>query len=214
MRTLTAGMQTAVAAATGEILYLFQLDSSGGTLRLCTAPVDITWNAQSWDGIGGILAFSGVEETADPAGQGVELTLSGVDQTIISILLQHQFRGYEVRIWLAHLAINGTIVADPIEIFRGRQLSDYRINEERPESGSGSVTIKTRVQSRLSILRNPEAVRTSIVSQNDMLKRAGLSTGDTFFRNVPAIAGRQVRWGQINPYDIGDRTPTGKAKRR
>ena len=196
MRTLTAGMQAAVAAQTGEIVYLFQIGTSGGTIRVCSAPVDIAWNSQTWEGIGGTLAFSGVEETADPAGQGVELTLAGVDQTIISALLQNQFRGYEVRIWLAHLAANGTIIADPIEIFRGRQLSDYRITEERAtDKSAGTVTVVTRVQSRLAILRHAQPVFTSETSHNDMLKRAGLTIGDTFFRNVPAIAGKTLKWG-------------------
>ena len=196
MRTLTAGMQTAVAAQTGEIAYLFQIDSSGGSVRLATSPVNISWNSQTWEGIGGTLAFSAVEETPDMSGQGVELTLSGVNQTIISVLLNNQFRGYEVRIWLAHFASTGTIVSSPLEIFRGRQLSDYRITETRRENDQpGTVSVKTKVQSRLAVLLNAQPVLTSEVSHNDMLKRAGVATGDTFFRNVPAIAGPSLDWG-------------------
>ncbi|MGH7471827.1 MAG: hypothetical protein ACRENP_28080, partial [Longimicrobiales bacterium] len=71
-----------------------------------------------------------------------------------------------------------------------------------------SVTIKTRVQSRLDHLRNPEAVRTNAISHNDMLKRAGLPVGDTFMRNTAGIIGRFIQWG---PITIGDR---GKAKSR
>lgn len=205
-RTLTAGMQTAVAAQTGTIIYLFQIESDAGTTRFTTAPVDIAWDSQTWSGIGGTLAFPGVEETADPSGQGVELTLSGVDQTIIAVILNNQVRGREVRIWLAHLSDAGAVVADPLEIFRGYQLSDYRITETRSREG-GTVEVRTRVQSRLSKLRQATAVRTNDNSLNDMLKRLGLATGNTFFSTVPAIADRYVRWG---PFQIGTR----RAKRR
>lgn len=204
-RTLTAGMQTAVAAQTGTIVYLFQIESSGGTLRLCTAPVDIAWDSQTWDGIGGTLAFGGIEETGDPSGQGVDLTLSGVDQTFIAVLLANHVRGHEVRIWLAHLS-DGDVVADPLEIFRGYQLADYRISETRSREG-GTVTVKTRVMSRLATLRNAVPVRTNPTSHNDMLKRAGLSTGDTFFQNVPGLGHQKINWGPR-------RIPTDGTKRR
>lgn len=214
MRTLTAGMQTEVAAQRGTIVYLIQLESSGGTVRLTTAPLDMAWDGQTWEGIGGALTFGGVEEGPEASAQGVELTLSGVDQTIIAVLLSNNMRGREVRIWLAHLADAGTIVPDPLEIFRGFQNSEYTITDSRDPEQPGTVVVKTRVQSRLSVLGKPTPVRTNEVSHNDMLKRAALATGDTFFRNVGSIVGGDIRWGMPWPYHIGDNPSRGKAKGR
>jgi len=196
-RTLTAGMQTEIAAQRGAIAHLFEIDTSGGMVRLATTPVDVLWNSQTWEGIGGTLVFNAAEETPDPSGQGLELTLSGVDQTFISVLLSANLRGREIRIWLVHFnPATFSIIADPLEIFRGRQLADYRINESRPaDGGAGGVDIQTRVQSYVATLRNPETVNSSEISHNDMLKRAGLTTGDTFFRNVLAITGKPFKWG-------------------
>lgn len=188
-------MQTEIAAQTGQFAHLFSIDTDAGLVRLATTPVDVLWDSQTWEGIGGSLVFGSAEETPDPSGQGLQLTLSGVDQTFIAVLLSAQMRGREVRIWLVHFSTTYTIVADPLEIFRGRQLADYRISEERLESGAGTVNIRTSVQSHLAVLRNPELVASNEVSHNDMLKRAGLSTGDTFCRNVLAIAGKPIKWG-------------------
>lgn len=193
-RTLTAGMQTEVAAQRSTIVYLIQLESSGGTTRLTTAPVDIAWDAQTWEGIGGLLAFGGVEEGPEASASGVELSLSGVDQTIISVLLNNNVRGREVRIWLAHLLDTGLIQPDPLEIFRGFQNAEYNISETRDPEQPGTIIVRTRVQSRLSVLGSPTAVRTNEVSHNDMLERAGLTTGDTFFRNVSTLAGSDLNW--------------------
>lgn len=204
-RALSAGMQTEIAAQSGQIAHLFSIDSDAGLVRLATTPVDVLWDSQTWEGIGGSLVFGSAEETPDPAGQGLQLTLSGVDQTFIAVLLSANMRGREVRIWLVHFSATYTIVADPLEIFRGRQLAEYRITEDRPSDGPGSVTVTTRVQSQIGGIRGPEAVLTNEVSHNDMLKRAGLATGDTFFRNTLGIAGRFIQWG---PFLIGDR---GKA---
>lgn len=213
-RTLTAGMQTEVAAQRGTIAYFIQLDSSGGTIRITTAPVDVAWDSQTWEGIGGLLSFGGVEEGPEASGQGVQLTLSGVDQTIIAALLNNDVRGREVRIWLAHISDLGAVVADPAEIFRGFQNDDYRISETRDPVQAGTVTVETRIQSRLSVLAQAIAVRTNEISHNDMLKRASLTTGDTFFRNVGAVVGGDIRWGMPWPYHIGNNPSRGTAKKR
>lgn len=196
-RTLASGLQAEIDAQSAHYAHLFQIESSGGTTRFATTAQNISWDSQTWVAIGGMLVFSSAEETPDPSGQGVELTLSGVDQTFIAILLNNNFRGREVRIWLAHFTESLQITADPLEIFRGRQLSDYRITETRPASPDqpGTVEIRTRVQSHLAILRSSQAVLCTEHSHNDMLKRAGLSTGDTFMRNLIAIAGRPIKWG-------------------
>lgn len=201
-RTLTAGMLAAIAAARGTIVYLFQIETSSGTLRLCTAPMDIDWDGESWQGIGGAMQFGVAQESADPAAQGVELTLSGVEQSIIASVLNTQVRGRPVQIWMAHLDDN-LQVAGTLEIFRGYQLADYRITERRPETGPGTCDVRTRVQSRVSVLGHPNPVRTNVTSHNAMLARVGLTTGDTFFQNVPAVAGHEVYWGRAAPKTPG-----------
>jgi len=203
MRALSAGMQTAVAAQRGTILYFLQISSSGGETYLSTAPVDIDWNSLTWQGVGGHLVFGAIDETPDTDGQGVDLALSGVDQSIIGLLLTNNVRGRPIRIWLAHLD-DGDVIDTPEMIFRGHQLADYSIRERRAREGGG-VEVKTRVESRLAVLRYATPVHTNPVSHNDMLKRAGLPTGDTFFQHAPNLAGRSIRWG---PVQIGPTSPS------
>ena len=66
MRTLTAAMQTALAAETGfGDIWFISLESSGGTLRYTTAPTDVSWDSLTWVGIGGAIEFDAPSETAD-----------------------------------------------------------------------------------------------------------------------------------------------------
>lgn len=198
-RTLTAGMQTAVAGETASIVHFVELASSGGTTRLCTAPQDVEWDSQTWSGFGGHLAVGAVEETPDGSGNGVELTLSGVDQTIISVLMNNQVRGYTVQLWRAHINSSGAVVSDPLDFGTYYQLQEYRITETRPKEGRGTCTVKTRVVPPHMARRGPRPVRCSYSSHNDMLARAGATTGDTFFQNLAGVVNREIFWGQDAP---------------
>jgi hypothetical protein len=198
-RTLTAGMQTAVAAQRGTYVQLLQIDSSAGSNYISTSPVDITWNSHTWDALGGAILIGAAEEAPD-ASAGLELSLSGVDQTIIAMLMSTQVRGYEIRMWLAHIADDGTVISDPLECFRGYQLSDYTITERRPvPPARGTVDVRTRVVSRMTPMNRAQPVRSNIVSHRDMLKRAGLAVTDTFMQNVASVAGRPIFWNSTMP---------------
>lgn len=206
-RSLTAGMQTAVAAERGDVVRFLELDFSGGTLRWTTASQDIDWNGQTWTAVGGVLQLGGTQEGSDLRGEGIPAVLSGVDGVVLSTVLQNGFRGHEVVVWRAHIS-DGDVVADPIEEFRGYQNAAYRIRD-RPGAeglGGGTITVETRWVSRLAKLHAVNAVRASLHSHRDMLRRAGLvgaALDDSIMRFLPGLAGKQIRWGQDTPARYG-----------
>lgn len=204
-RTLSAGMQSAVAAESATLVHFVQIESSGGTLRLTTAPQDVSWNAQTWTGIGGVLRFGAPVESMELRGQAVELTLDGVDQTFIATVLNNHVRGREVVIYFGHMDPSaGTVIATPLEVFRGFLNEPISITEQRSPDGreGSSVEVKTRAVSRLADLQRPNAVRTNVHSHRDMLRRAGLvggALGDQFFKFTAEIANRRIFWGTKPP---------------
>lgn len=190
-RTLTSGMQTAVAADQAALCHLIQMETSGGTVRMTTAPVDLSWDSQTWTGIGGAMVFNAVVETSDERQSGVELHLSAVDQTVMAAILNNHFRGQTLKIWMVHIDPDaGTIIADPLLLFQGFQNSGWRMSEQREEEGGGgSATLVTRIVSRLAELAQSRGIKCNVTSHQQYF------SGDTFFQNVPDITGKVVVWG-------------------
>ncbi len=191
-RTLTSGVSTAIAAPHAEFVHFVELAFSGGTQRLSTGDTSMPWNGQTWTAIGGALAINTVTETADLAGEGLELTLSGVDQSILAVLLSQLYIGRAAKVWLVHLnPTAGTIIADPLEIFRGFMNGGWTVRENRDESGSlGTVTVSGRCVSRLAALNATRGMQSNLTSHQSLY---GV---DRFFEHVPSLATKRVVWSR------------------
>jgi hypothetical protein len=90
----------------------------------------------------------------------------------------------------------GAVIADPVEVFTGLLNDRWTITEERGDSGPGTVRVSTSAVSQLARYLVPRGMRSNVQSHNDMLARAGLAVGDTFFSRVPTLVGKQVLWGK------------------
>lgn len=194
MRTLTAGIQTAVAGDGGEEVYLISLDFSGGTTYLTNGGQDILWSAHTYQAVGGALQIGNVEESPDSSGQGVELQLSGVNQTVLAALLSNDYRGRVCTVYKAWLSA-GAVIADPVLYLEGLQLSAFEVEETRDRTG-GTVTIKTRIKGRMGVDRT-RGIVSSVVSHQHYF------SGDTFFQNTALLASTSIYWGSGQPMTPG-----------
>ena len=194
VRTLTAAMKTALAAESGEAFHLFELNFSGGVQRFTDASNDIVHFGNTWTAIGGHLRFDAVQEVPTLRGQGVRMTLDGVDQTVISALLSENYIGRVARIYRGHIASDGTVIVDPAQIFNGLLNSPFEIRED-----GDTVTVQTFVVSTLTRLRQTRGIRASVASHQQHFST------DTFFRHMTAISSRKVFWGPRTT----DTTPGG-----
>uniref|UniRef100_A0A6H1ZYL9 Uncharacterized protein n=1 Tax=viral metagenome TaxID=1070528 RepID=A0A6H1ZYL9_9ZZZZ len=204
-RTLEAAMNTAIAAASGYAdVWLLSLTSSGGTTLITTAPQNVKWGADTYTAVGGAISFEPPQETSDSAAQALRMTLSGVTQTIIADLLTNHMRGYSCTLYFGQIdPATGAVVVDPMEVFTGLLNDRWEIQESRDELTRGTVTITTSAVSQLARYLFPRGVRSNVASHNDMLDRASLAVGDTFFSRVPTLVGKTVLWGKsITP--VGD----------
>lgn len=191
---------TSYADQRAEFVYLYDLEYSDGWLYLTNAAADIDANGVTYSAVGGNLIHEAAQETEDQRSQGVDLTLFGVDQTIISQVLTARFRGYRARIWLYGTNLETAAVeGGPHLIFRGLQLSDYSVTEDRAEDG-GKVEVKTRLSSKLGAVNMRRGVRANPDSHNEMLRRAGVaSPSDTAFDRVLTLMNRPIYWGTDAP---------------
>lgn len=196
-RTLTTAMKTALAAEQGYAdVWLLELVSSSGTIRFTSAPEDQVWDSNTWSAIGGQMTFEEASETEDMGAQRVGITLGGVDQTIIAVLLSANYRGRACILYFGQIDLStGAVVDDPMAVFTGLLNESWSVLEQQPERGPGTVEITTTVVGEISARNWHASVRTNVQSHNNMLDRAGLSVGDTFFKTVPDISSRNIKWG-------------------
>jgi len=196
-RALPAGLATAIASEESEIVHLIEITTSGGVTRMATSAEDIVWAGEPWPAVGGLLQIGAAQETSDDRAQSMDLRMSGVDGSAITLITDNETRGRPVRIWRAHIAVDGTIVQDPLLLFSGLQTGAYEVRESRraAELGAGTVEVRTRIESRLAALSGATPTRTNPTSHNAMLVRAGViadpdTDRDIFFATVARESAR------------------------
>lgn len=182
-----------VAANTFNIVRAYVSGDSVGfldvpdTLSVTTAPHTIAWNSISWVGIGGNIGFNVVNESPDLGGSGLDVVLSGVDQSVPAIILSKKYIGRPCSIWRAHLNTSGAIVSDPLMIFSGLMNGGFRTKDVPPEHdrpGYTEITGRmTDMFGELSVLRG---IQTNVESHQKFYP------DDEFFRNVPGLKRKTV----------------------
>lgn len=191
-RPLSGGFQTAAESDNSEVVHFVEIKFDGGQARISTGAVDTDWNGFTWVAVGGALVVGAVEESVDGSAQGVELSLSGVDQTVLSNLLNNNFRGHDVSVWRAHLSLTtGAILGTPLLLFKGVQLEPYTVEEQRGRERN-TVRVSTRVSSLMSIRK----VRGIICN---VTGHAHHYAGDTFFQHTATLANKKIYWGTSEP---------------
>lgn len=188
-RTLTAGIQTAIADAGAEFTHLIELVFSGGVQRLSMGSTSLSWNGRTWTATKGALAFGHAKESSDLSAGAIELTLSGVDQSIIAILLSQHYLARSVKVWRAHLnTAAGTVISSPIPLFSGYMNGGYTVKDVRPIEGHGTCTITLRCTDQLARLEERRGFQT-----NETSHQAVHST-DRFFQHVNVLAHKPIVW--------------------
>ena len=197
-------LNSPIADPRSEIIYLYEINHSGGVIRITTAAQDITALTFTWTAAGGSLIHSGAPETGDRRGQGAELILYGVDQTIIQLIQNNQFRGYLIKIYLMHRDPDTGVQDTPDLIFQGRQNGDYKVVETRDHESTnltgGTVTVSTFITADLASVNTKVSTRCTVTSHEEMLRRSGVaSPDDKFFERLPGIIDKDIFWGIDKP---------------
>ncbi len=213
MRNISSAVEQQILATSSKSAHLLEITFNDGTedqvIYLNTSAWDITTNNagsdipnETWVGLGlpggqTPLGIGPVQETSENRSQQVEITLDGVDQNAIAAISQNFFRGRTVRIWKVWFE-NGQIVASTM-FFSGYQNDNWEVSESSSD-GFNTVTVSTRLVSRLAVLQKTNAVLTNVRSHNAMLRRAGIdvsTTMDMGFSQTPELLNLVLRWGNI-----------------
>ena len=88
---------------------------------------DIEGSSQTYNADGTLLGVGNVPESNTPIKNSIDLIFSGVDQSLISTVLNNDVLGTDIKVY--RTVISGTTaIADPFLLFHGN-LSDFQIND-------------------------------------------------------------------------------------
>ena len=183
-RGLTSAVKTALAASPTfcHLVYLGFATPVRKTDNSFDIVDDIEGSSQTYNADGTLLGVGDVPEANTPIKHSINLTFSGVDQSLISTCLSNDVLGIEVKIYRG--VVSGTTcIADPFLIFHGH-LSNFQIND----GGTGAALGMT-VTSHFGNFEKINGRTTSDISQQRFF------SGDKGFE-FSALTIRDIRWGR------------------
>ena len=146
MRTLSTAVSNQIS--TNDSLELANLvsftlqDALGSTIELFLTdyvfdilnPVD----SNNYIGLGSLLGITPVTSSASLELSELKFSLSGVDQSFISLILNYKYIDQEVEVYKCVLS-GGQPIANPIKVFEGRLNSPAILDD--PEQGTTAIEI-------------------------------------------------------------------------
>jgi hypothetical protein len=183
-RTLPAALSTEFEAAQLKPFYAVELDFDSGVLRFWTGYGTITANGEEWDGAGTILGISSPNENIDLSADGLTITFTGLDSSIVAITLTQNYRGRSAKVYMGALDGSNEPVSDLYQVFAGRM--DVMTIQEDGQTATVSLQIE-------NVLIDLERARTRKYTDEEQRKRFA---GDASLENVAALQDRQISWGR------------------
>ena len=112
-------MLTAIASGQIQPALFVQITFADDTIYAWSGLGSISWNSQTWTGIGMFGEVSTIDEGTTVEAKGVVLTLSGIDSAMLAEALQEVQLGAPVVIYLGFFS-GSSLIASPIIAWAGR----------------------------------------------------------------------------------------------
>ncbi len=182
-RGLTSDFLTELSASSLKPFLAMKAEFLEGDVRLWTGYGEISVNSETYTGGGTLLGVSAVEETSEIKATGLNVSLSGVDSSILSSALTANYQNRTFTLFLGMLNETHQIIASVYQLFQGR-MDTISINDS-----SDTVTFTLTVESRLIDLEKPNETRYTGEEQ----KR--LFSGDLGLDFVADLQDKTINWG-------------------
>ena len=154
-------------------------------VRFTNAPFDVEYMGEVWQAAGDLLSIGKQETNYEIVTEGVEIQLSGINNSFRPVIDRHGFRFAPVDIFLATLEDNSNQVTAASYYHRGFALSPVTELDET----SGTITVIFETQSAFkSLERNSHLMTTSIAHH------ASLHPNDKFFQYVADAGLGEETW--------------------
>lgn len=132
-RGLTAQVKAELATNDFTMAHLVRMKFSYSTFRYTDYVSDLQSSGGNYTAIGHFLDIGSPQETQELRVGTINVTLSGVERSFISLFLNNDWINREVSVDRALISSSGTIIANPFTIFEG-YMSQFQVSESGDKS--------------------------------------------------------------------------------
>ena len=183
-RTLTSGMQAAIAAAAVVPAYFVTIYYDTATVYFWSGSGTYSFGGNNYVGAGKQGGISTITETKTTTANGVTLSLSGIPSDIVATVFTEKYQGRRITILLALFdPTTNVLIADPTQIFGGR------VDTMTVTDSGDTAAISLTAESRYIDMGRPRIHRYTDQDQQRQYP------GDLGLSFVASIQGMVITWG-------------------
>lgn len=189
------GIDSSIITALGEDLTYPFLAVKGffdsGNVRVWSGNEDATIEGETYIGAGSLIQVGDIKETSELASNGVSITISGMDATVLNLALTENYQNRKIIILVGFLDGGTNEIKGVMNMFTGRMIS-MNIRDSTTAS-----TIVINAENRLIDMRRPCKLRYTSESQKF------ISSTDTSFNRVMQMIDKEIVWGRKSVKEEG-----------
>lgn len=142
MREMTAGAAAQVAGNYVRLAIFVELHFRSSIEYVWNGYGPISWNGQTWKGVGTLGSIGTITEDSSLTAQGLEISLSAIPADLLSEALTEVQQGLPCRVYLVFPDANGN-PTESITAYAGRM--DQPTIEDGPQSGKVTISVENRL---------------------------------------------------------------------
>lgn len=191
-RFVSSANESAAALPAVSLRIMVDLDFASGHVRAHDGAGPLMFGGNTYSGVGQFGGIKMVKEELALIATPVDLTISGVDPSLVASAMTEHYQGRAATIYLGLVNQDTQALIDTPEIaWDGRM--DYM--EIALDQRAASITVHCEHR----LLREPNYARNT---DEDLQQRY---SGDRFFKLLSAISGFRSQWGKFaSQYTSGD----------
>lgn len=117
MKTVSIAVEAALLSKSMRYGFLAEIVTAAGTVRCWSGAGTLSYNGQSWVGLGVLGRITGMGETAEVRTTETRYELSAIsNNAALSEFLDSPIRGNLAKAWFAVMDDQGVVIPDPIQI--------------------------------------------------------------------------------------------------
>jgi hypothetical protein len=180
---MSSAMLAAIQSTDLQPALFIELSFNGATVYIWTGNGSISWNSQSWSGLGSLMSIAVAEDGATVQARGITITVSGLDATLLPDCLSDFQLGLPAIVYLGFFS-GGSLISSPITTWSGR------MDQPTIDVSGETATIAINCESRLLDMNIP--VDRRYTQQDQQMTWPG----DLGFQFVDSIQEFTIAWGQ------------------
>lgn len=181
-RTIDSAMLGGLLSNAIVPAFLADLTFATGVTRVWSGVGNLTWNGNTYSGVGSLGAVGDVVEGLQVRAEGTTVMLSGIDSTILNDALSEIQIGAPATLWFALLS-QGKILGSPYPLYVGV------IDKPTIHTGVTTSTVSLAIENRMMMLQRPTARRYTSADQRYYYPN------DCGFQWVEVLNDASFRWG-------------------